>query len=62
MRTFKLHSPFKPSGDQVQAIEKLIAARPGKSTLLGVTGSSKTFTIANIIANQNDTFLVFFKT
>jgi len=58
MGIFKLHSPFKPSGDQVNAIEELSLARPGKSTLVGVTGSGKTFTIANIIANQNKRVLV----
>jgi len=58
MGIFKLHSPFKPAGDQVNAIEELSLARPGKSTLVGVTGSGKTFTIANIIANQNKKVLV----
>lgn len=58
MGIFKLHSPFKPSGDQITAIEELSQARPGKSTLVGVTGSGKTFTIANIIANQDKKVLV----
>lgn len=58
MGIFKLHSPFKPAGDQVNAIEELSLARPGKSILVGVTGSGKTFTIANIIANQNKKVLV----
>lgn len=58
MGLFKLHSPFKPSGDQITAIEELSLARPGKSTLVGVTGSGKTFTIANIIANQDKKVLV----
>mgnify|MGYP004647335363 FL=1 len=52
MGIFKLHSPFKPSGDQPKAIEKLAAnIQNGKSrqTLLGVTGSGKTFTMANVI-------------
>jgi excinuclease ABC subunit B len=50
---FKLTSPFPPQGDQPQAIEKLLARmRTGAmhSTLLGVTGSGKTFTMANVIA------------
>lgn len=49
---FQLHSPHKPTGDQPQAIEKLVAriGNGGKhQVLLGVTGSGKTFTIANII-------------
>ena len=49
---FKLHSKFKPTGDQPQAIEKLtdgILNGDKDQTLLGVTGSGKTFTIANII-------------
>jgi len=50
--SFKLHSPFPPLGDQPQAIEKLLKRlRAGEkhSTLLGVTGSGKTFTMANVI-------------
>jgi len=49
---FKLHSEYKPTGDQPQAIEKLVKGIiDGKKaqTLLGVTGSGKTFTMANII-------------
>ena len=49
---FKLHSPYKPTGDQPQAIEYLSKGiDQGKKfqTLLGVTGSGKTFTMANII-------------
>ena len=49
---FKLHSPYAPQGDQPQAIEKLLARmRTGEkhSTLLGVTGSGKTFTMANVV-------------
>ena len=49
---FKLHSPYPPLGDQPQAIEKLIRRiRSGEdhTTLLGVTGSGKTFTMANVI-------------
>jgi len=51
-RSFKLHCDFKPSGDQPEAIEGLIQGINKKSnfqTLLGVTGSGKTFTIANVI-------------
>jgi excinuclease ABC subunit B len=55
---FKLHSPYSIAGGQTDAIEKLAQARPGKSTLLGVTGSGKTFTMANIIASQNRPVLV----
>lgn len=55
---FKLHTPFKPAGSQPEAIKKLTLARPGISTLLGVTGSGKTFTLANVIANQNKPVLV----
>ena len=55
---FKLKAPFQPSGDQPQAIEKLLKQRDGISTLLGVTGSGKTFTIANVIAQQNKPVLI----
>ncbi|MBN2267110.1 MAG: excinuclease ABC subunit B [Candidatus Babeliaceae bacterium] len=55
---FKLHAPFPPAGDQVKAIPKLLRARPGKSTLLGVTGSGKTYTIAQVIAQQDKPVLV----
>jgi len=51
-RKFELVSPYKPTGDQPQAIEKLVESiNSGKKeqTLLGVTGSGKTFTIANVI-------------
>ena len=51
---FKLKSPFKPAGDQPQAIEQLMEGLDdglSHQTLLGVTGSGKTFTIANIIQN-----------
>jgi excinuclease ABC subunit B len=57
-RPFKLHSPFKPAGSQPEAIKKLTEARPGASTLIGVTGSGKTFTIANVIANQSKPVLI----
>lgn len=49
MALFNVNAPFKPSGSQPDAIKKLAAQRPGNSTLLGVTGSGKTFTIANVI-------------
>jgi excinuclease ABC subunit B len=53
MPLFTLHSPYKPAGDQGDAIKKLVESiRSGNTfqTLLGVTGSGKTFTMANIIA------------
>ena len=49
---FQLVSPFKPSGDQPDAIRRLTAgfeAGLAQQTLLGVTGSGKTFTIANVV-------------
>jgi excinuclease ABC subunit B len=52
-RQFKLHSPFPPAGDQPQAIEKLLQGLSdglAAQTLLGVTGSGKTYTVANVIA------------
>jgi excinuclease ABC subunit B len=58
---FKLVSEFAPRGDQPQAIEKLVAAlEDGKKhvVLLGVTGSGKTFTVANVIARLNRPTLV----
>ena len=58
---FKLHSDFKPTGDQPQAIEALtngILRGDRLQTLLGVTGSGKTFTMANVIANVNRPTLV----
>ncbi len=58
MSLFKLHLPFKPAGDQQAAIEKLQNHRGKKSTLLGVTGSGKTFTIANVIAQQSKPVIV----
>lgn len=58
MALFKLRAPFAPAGDQERAIEELSARRPGKSTLMGVTGSGKTYTIANVIAKQEKPVLV----
>ncbi|HGO5849448.1 TPA: excinuclease ABC subunit UvrB [Mannheimia haemolytica] len=55
-KPFILHSPFKPSGDQPSAIAKLTEGLNDgltHQTLLGVTGSGKTFTIANVIAKLN---------
>ena len=56
MGHFKLVSKYQPTGDQPQAIEKLVKGfKEGNQfeTLLGVTGSGKTFTIANVIAQLN---------
>lgn len=61
MTTFSLHSPFKPNGDQPEAIEKLVKGlKKGEKhqTLLGVTGSGKTFTMANVIAEVKRPTLV----
>ena len=61
MERFKLVSPFKPTGDQPEAIEKLSdGVKNGlpAQTLLGVTGSGKTFTMANIIERVNKPTLV----
>ena len=61
MGIFKLHAPYQPSGDQPEAIAQLQRAlRSGKQyqTLQGVTGSGKTFTLANAIANENRPVLV----
>ncbi|QQR53782.1 excinuclease ABC subunit UvrB [bacterium] len=49
---FKIHSPFEPAGSQPEAIEKLTKNLGKISTLMGVTGSGKTFTIAHVIAKQ----------
>lgn len=61
MDKFELVSPYKPSGDQPQAIDKLVEGiKKGyrDQTLLGVTGSGKTFTMANIIAQMNRPTLI----
>ncbi|MBO5509376.1 MAG: DEAD/DEAH box helicase family protein, partial [Lachnospiraceae bacterium] len=53
---FKLHSEYQPTGDQPQAIQALVDGFESgnkKQTLLGVTGSGKTFTMANVIAKLN---------
>lgn len=52
MNKFKLHSKYKPTGDQPQAIDKIVESIENgnkETTLLGVTGSGKTFTMANVI-------------
>lgn len=57
-QSFKLASTYQPTGDQPTAIAQLVAgldAGEREQTLLGVTGSGKTFTMANIIANRNVT-------
>jgi len=62
MSKFHLSSPFKPTGDQPTAIESLAAGiREGKpyQTLLGVTGSGKTFTMANVIERIQKPTLIF---
>jgi len=56
MGIFKLNNEYKPAGDQPQAIDRLVEGlRSGRKfqTLMGVTGSGKTFTMANIIAQHN---------
>lgn len=58
MALFKLKAPFPAAGDQSRAIEELSIKRPGASTLLGVTGSGKTYTIANVIARQHKPVLI----
>lgn len=61
MHQFKLVSPFKPMGDQVEAIEQLVEGiKAGKKeqVLLGGTGTGKTFTVSNVIAAVNKPTLV----
>ena len=58
---FKLHTPYQPAGDQPEAIRQLtegILANEKHQTLLGVTGSGKTFTVANVIQNVQRPTLV----
>jgi len=58
---FQLTAPYPPAGDQPQAIDELVAGlRAGQrhQTLLGVTGSGKTFTVANVIARIGKPTLV----
>ena len=59
--SFKLHSEYKPAGDQPKAIDELtegILRGDRCQTLLGVTGSGKTFTLANVIERLNRPTLV----
>ncbi len=61
MQPFKLQADYKPAGDQPQAIEKLVQgldSNPSSQTLLGVTGSGKTYTIANVIERVQKPTLV----
>lgn len=61
MDKFILHSEYKPTGDQPQAIEALVKGfKEGNQcqTLLGVTGSGKTFTMANVIERLNKPTLI----
>ena len=53
---FRVDAPFKPAGDQPQAIEQIVEnlrRGRGHQTLLGVTGSGKTFTMAQVLAQAN---------
>ena len=61
MNKFELTSAYKPTGDQPEAIAELtegVLQGVPAQTLLGVTGSGKTFTIANVIANINKPTLI----
>ena len=61
MDHFELHAPYAPTGDQPEAIAQLVKGIENgdrEQTLLGVTGSGKTFTIANVIAKVNKPTLV----
>ena len=61
MKSFKIKSNYTPSGDQPSAIDSLVTGVSGNQrhqTLLGVTGSGKTFTMAKIIENTNKTTLI----
>ena len=61
MDHFVLHSEYEPTGDQLEAIKALVDGfREGNQfqTLLGVTGSGKTFTMANVIEQMNKLTLV----
>src|SRR4051794_38006364 len=61
MPDFQLAHPFQPAGDQPRAIDELVAglkASKKHQTLLGVTGSGKTFTMANVIAQMGRPALV----
>src|SRR3990170_6852697 len=62
MSAFKLKSDYKPAGDQPKAIDALLRGfqkdKQKEQILLGVTGSGKTFTVANVIATLNQPVLV----
>ena len=61
MSEFKLQAPYQPTGDQPQAIDRLVRGfQEGNQceTLLGVTGSGKTFTMANVIQQLNKPTLI----
>lgn len=60
MKRFELHSKFKPAGDQPDAIKRLTegVARENRQTLLGVTGSGKTFTVANVVEQSGKNTLI----
>ena len=61
MEQFRLHSEYAPAGDQPEAIEALVKGlneKKKEQILLGVTGSGKTFTMANVIAKVNKPTLV----
>ncbi len=61
MRNFKIHSEFEPKGDQINAIQQLsegLVNNEKHQVLMGVTGSGKTFTIANLIEKANRPVLV----
>ena len=61
MDHFELVSPYKPTGDQPQAIDSLVRRLEQgmrDQVLMGVTGSGKTFTMANVIARKGLTFVL----
>lgn len=61
MSEFKLQAPYQPTGDQPQAIDRLVRGFRESNqceTLLGVTGSGKTFTMANVIQQLNKPTLI----
>ena len=61
MNHFVLHSSYQPTGDQPQAIEQIVRGYQNgmkEQVLLGVTGSGKTFTMANVIAQLNKPTLI----
>ena len=60
LQKFDLHSEFEPTGDQPQAIDTLVDGVTKKKiqTLIGVTGSGKTFSVANVIARTGKNTLV----